>query len=278
MIRRDSTGDDTGEQDVRELRQHFAKNEPLPTNDPFVRHKEDVPHEGSLPDFYGLDDEIDMELSALVDAGELCMGWDSETQEVIYWLPEEPELAEQPEPAPKHSRRAPKPRKRSKLYRRALLTVVASVAPFFVGMTAEAAMDMRSEPTHPLDQPDLAGADAPSPSDQPTTYDDYRPTGAAYSNAARHAKVTTSPTVEKPGSYVGKHRKTLPKKVAETVKATKKPESKTPKPDVKATPAPAVKATPAPAVTTPAAPKQAPRTPIEDVVTGVLGTVHSLLG
>jgi cytoskeletal protein RodZ len=272
--------DDTGEQDVRELRHRFAGEPPTPTglpNEPHLRDKEDVPHEGALADFYGPEDDVDEELSALVDAGELCMGWDSEAQEAIYWLPEQPE---QPQSTPKRSRRAPKPRSRSKLYRRTLLTLVASVAPFFVGMTAEAALDMHAERSHPRDRPDLAGNDVPEPPSEHATYTTYRPTGSAYEHAARHAKVTTSPTVEKPQSYVGKHRKALPEKAVDAMKASKKPESTTPKPAVKATAAPAAtvrQAAQTPAAVPPAPAEQKPHTPIEAVVTGVLGTVDSLI-
>jgi hypothetical protein len=282
-IRRDGR-DDTGEQDVRELRHRFAGEPPAPTgmpNDPHLRDKEDVPHEGSLADFYGLEDDgIDAELSALVDAGELCMGWDNETQEVIYWLPEEPKLTERPEQAPKpHSRRARKPRKRSNIYRRTVLTLVASIAPLFVGMAAEASLDMHADRTRPMDQPDMAGADVPAPTPAPSTsvqdavdtasVSGYRPNGSSYENAAKHARVTTSPTVEKPESYVGKHRKALGKHITVRPKASRKTESKTPRPS------PAV--TSKPPVTSDAPSRQDPNTPAEIVVHGILDPVASLL-
>ncbi|MGW0626130.1 hypothetical protein [Streptomyces sp. NPDC002758] len=282
--------DDTGEQDVRELRHRFAGEHSAPTgipNEPHVRHKEDVPHEGSIPDFYGLgeeDDGIDEELSALVDAGELCMGWDSDTEEIIYWLPQETPLAEEPEPAPKRpSRRAHKtPRKHAALYRRAVLTLVASIAPFFVGMTAEAAMDMHAERTHPMDQPDMVGNEVPTPTptaaatdtplDAEGTVDtsDYRPTGSSYALAARHAKATTYPTTEKPGTYVGKHRKAHGKPTKVRPKASKKTESKPPR---------SHDGNPhRPRAVPPKHSEQKPHTPAETVVVDILGPVQSLLG
>lgn len=45
---------DTGETDVRTLRLAPVVDEPMPDNIPHVRDKEDVPHEGSLADLYGL--------------------------------------------------------------------------------------------------------------------------------------------------------------------------------------------------------------------------------
>jgi hypothetical protein len=273
MIWRDDASD-TGEQDVRELRQRHAETAPAPRSEPHLRDKEDVPHEGSLADFYGLEDDgIEAELSALVDAGELCMGWDSETQEVVYWLPEVPELVEQPAPEPR-SRRARKPRKRSSIYRRTVLALAASVAPLLVGMAAEAAVDMHADSPHPMDQPDMAGAEVPTPSATvqaatTTGLSNYRPTGSSYQLAARHAKVTTSPTVEKPGSYVGKHRKALGKHIAESAKASRKTESKTPRHHLSGAPRPSV----AP----PSRTKQDPNTPAEHVVNSILGPVESLL-
>jgi hypothetical protein len=274
-IRRDGR-DDTGEQDVRELRHRFAGEPTEPTgitNEPHVRHKEDVPHEGSIPDFYGLsyEDEVDAELSALVDAGELCMGWDSDTQEIIYWLPEEPEAAEQPKP------RSHRARKRSNVYRRTVLTVVAAIAPLFAGMAAEAALDMHADSSRPMDQPDMAGAvvptpPAPAPSQavtHSTSLDTYRPTGSSYRRAASHVEVTTSPTVEKPESYVGKHRKALGRHIAERAKASRKTESETPRRHLSDAPEDPV--------TSHAPSKQDPNTPAEIVVHGILAPVASLL-
>jgi hypothetical protein len=283
-IRRDGTGDDTGEQDVRELRRRHAGSDPLPTYEPYVRHREDVPHEDALPDFYGLEDDgVDAELSELVDAGELCMGVDPATGEVVYWFPEESTPAEEhgaPAPEPRNHR-ARRPRKRSTLYRRTVLTLVASVAPFFVGMTAEAALDMHAERAHPMDRPDVAGDEMPEPAptedvSDVTGYTHYVPasSGSRPLTPARHAKVTTSPTAEKPDSYVGKHRKALPKHAVAAVKATKKPESKTPKPAATAPAKTATTTAPKP----PSPPKQEPHTPAETVVNGLVGTLESLLG
>jgi hypothetical protein len=276
-IRRDGR-DDTGEQDVRGLRHRFAGEPTEPTgitNEPHVRDKEDVPHEGSIPDFYGLsyEDEIDAELSALVDAGELCMGWDSETQEIIYWLPEEPKAAEQPEHAP--TPRSHRARKRSNVYRRAVLTLVASIAPLFVGMAAEAALDMRADSARPVDQPDMAGAEMPTPPapapavNLSTSLESYRPTGSSYQLAAKHARVTTSPTVEKPESYVGKHRKALGKHLAERAKASRKTESKPPRHHLSGAPKRPV--------TSQAPHRLDSNTPAEHVVEGILAPVESLL-
>jgi hypothetical protein len=247
------------------------------SNDPHLRDKEDVPHEGSLADFYGLEDDgIEAELSALVDAGELCMGWDSDTQEVIYWLPEEPKLAEQPEHAPQpRSRRARKVSKRSNIYRRTVLTVVAAIAPLFAGMAAEATLDMHADRSRPMDQPDVAGAEVPTPSATvqaaatTTSLSNYRPTGSSYQLADRHARVTTSPTVEKPGSYVGKHRKALGKPITGRSKASRKTESKTPRPSAAVTPKRSV--------TLPSPTERDPNTPAERVVDGLLSPVESLL-
>jgi hypothetical protein len=279
MTRRDSTGDDTGEQDVRELRRLYGGDEYAPKSEPYVRDKEDVPHEHAIPDFYGLEEgvpslqEVKDELSELVDAGELCMGWDEEEQSFVYWFPEGSDLVQQPAPAPeKPSRRTRKPRRRRNVYRRSLLILAASVAPFFFGMTAEAALDMHAEHKLPMDQPDMAGDEVPLPAASAQdaapvvhTYRHYVP-----ATPARHAKATTSPNVEKPDSYVGKHRKTLPKPVATAQKKPKKPESKAPKPAATATPKP----TAAPSV--PSA--QKPDTPAEAVVNTLLRPVAGLLG
>jgi hypothetical protein len=278
--------DDTGENDVQELRRRHAGNDPLPTYEPFVRHREDVPHEDALPDFYGLEDDgIDAELSELVDAGELCMGVDPQTGEVVYWFPEaDAEEPEQPKPAPRHSRRARKPRKRSTLYRRTMLTVIASVAPFFVGMSAEAALDMHADRNHPMDQPDMAGAEVPTPPApakavaHSNTLDTYRPTGYSYESAAGNAEVTTSPTAkvpasptaEKPGSYVGKHRKGLGRHIAAREKASRKTESETPRRSRSDDSEPPVASH--------TQSKRDPNTPAEIVVNGILGDVGSLLG
>jgi hypothetical protein len=281
MIWRDDAND-TGEQDVRELRQQHAETAPMPLNEPHLRDKEDVPHEGSIPDFYGLsyEDEVDEELSALVDAGELCMGWDSDTQEIIYWLPEEPKLAEQPEPAPKlRSHRARKPVARSSWQRRIMLTVAATIAPFFIGMTAEAAMDLHAQGTHPMDRPDMAGNDVPVPEPSKTAVatsartavvNTYRPTGSSYQMAAQSPEETATTTADKPKAPAGKHRRVPTKhRDGARVKTSGKTESKTPN-----------RADQTPLKHLPAlSPPSRPRidTPVETVVTSILGQAESLL-
>jgi hypothetical protein len=283
-IRRDGR-DDTGEQDVRELRQRFAGEPPMPpeaVSEPHVRHKEDVPHEHAIPDFYGLQepDEVDTELMALVDEGVLNFGWDPEQQEFVYWLREdEPALVKQPDPAPKpRSRRAKRSRRPKPLYRRTMLTLVASLAPFVVGMTTEAALDQwdhRHKPT--MDQPDIASDDLPVPTATPTpTHNTFRPTRSAYQDAVRHAKVTTSPTVEKPGSYVGKHRKVIGNHLSNPSGKPKKDTSK-PKNTAPASPTPSgTVAKTTPLRTAPSVPDEG-RGAVQEVVHNVLAPVETLL-
>lgn len=50
---------------------------------PFVRTREDVPHEGALADLYGLGDE---ELACLVEAGVVKMYLNLTSGEVLYTL------------------------------------------------------------------------------------------------------------------------------------------------------------------------------------------------
>lgn len=260
-IRRDGTGDDTGEQDVRELRRQ-ASNEAAPRSEPHVRHREDVPHEHAIPDFYGPEDnviegdEVDAELSELVDSGELCMGWDSERQEVIYWLPEDNEVVGQREPAvKKRSLRARKPRRRSSAYRRVILTLAACIAPFIVGMAAEAALDMHAEHNPSMDQPDMVGNTVPDAATTkpragaPKRIRVYQLSDAGRAKTGKHAKVTTSPTVEKPGSYVGKHRKVIGDTIVKVVKAPRKVP----------------------------APRQRPHTPAESLVISAMHPLHFLM-
>ncbi|MFE4681630.1 hypothetical protein ACFRNJ_12430 [Streptomyces sp. NPDC056721] len=214
--------DDTGEYDVQQLRHRFAGGEipPTVTNEPYVRHKEDVPHEGALPDLYALGecDETDAELAIMVEDGDLHCGWDAERGEFIYWLPEESEWEDIPletldTPIAQGKHRRPAPRRNGA--RRVLLTLAASVAPFYVGMVAEAGL---GEHVQGLQQPDEA-ADAWDIPTQPTpvptvtvaTTSDFRPTANDYRAAVstgRHARRPSTPEVEKPGNYVGRHRKT----------------------------------------------------------------------
>jgi hypothetical protein len=278
MIGKIARGDagDTGEHDVHELRRRHTGN-PTPPSVPYVQRMEDLPYEDELPDFYGPEDEIEAELSELVDAGELCMGWDSERQEAIYWLPEPTPVAEPSGPVThRRPRHAHKTHRHSKLYRRVVLTVAASVAPFFIGMMAEAAVDMHTERTHPVDQPDIAvdTAHAGTVTPAATTataknagstshYGNYKPAGSSYTPA----KVTVSPTAENPGSYVGTHRKVIG---AAAPKAAKKPES--PAPTASAS------ASPSPAAPRPRHHRHRPHTAAEAVVGDLMGQVSSLLG
>jgi hypothetical protein len=157
-----------------------------------------------------------------------------------------------------------------------MLTLVASLAPFVVGMTTEAALDQwdhRHKPT--MDQPDMASEDLPAPT-ATTTHNTFRPTGSAYQNAAQHAKVTTSPTVEKPGSYVGKHRKAignhLSKPSGKPKKDTSKPKNTAPAPP---TPSGTVAKT-TPKRTAPSVPDEG-RGAVQEVVHNVLAPVETLL-
>jgi hypothetical protein len=253
--------DDTGEYDVQHLRHRVAGDEISPTvpNVPYVRHKEDVPHEGALPDLYALGDEADAELAIMVEDGDLHCGWDAERGEFIYWLPEESEWEDIPPEAPdtpiaqgKHRRPAP----RRGGARRVLLTLAASVATLYVGMVAEASL---GEHVQELEQPDEAADEwdiptqpTPAPTVTVATTSDFRPTANDYRAAmstdfrptandyraamstdfrptandyraamstghtGRHARGPSTPEVEKPGNYVGRHRqpdtKTAPPK------------------------------------------------------------------
>jgi hypothetical protein len=293
-IRRDGR-DDTGEQDVQELRRRFAGGFPapadMPDHQPHVRDKEDVPHEGSLADFYGLEDddtpslqEVKDELSALVDEGELCMGWDAEEQAFVYWLREEPELAEEPEPSPERPRRSRrKARRRMSAPRRVLLTLAASVAPFLIGMVAEASMDMHYERTHPDVEPDMADAEASTTGSdiEPQTAtvalaQDYRPTAVDYANSGRHAAPTTSPNVEKSNSYVGKHRKEIGTPISKLAEEGHGKKAGPKHPHLAA--GDPKKPHPADSPGRKKPPRQKPHNVVEHVVSTVLGPVEALLG
>lgn len=190
--------DDTGEQDVRELRRAYEQiRDANPNGDlvdvgPFVRHKEDVPHEGSIPDLYGQPDDaetgedcVEDELLQMVEDGELCFGWLEDRGEFGFWFPEEETAtAEEPtpqwlpeavaevtsaDPAPvRRSHRRPKERP---LARKIFVGVAATLtAPFVIGVAAYAADHGHSGTDEAsLGRPDLA-ADAheePTPADKP---------------------------------------------------------------------------------------------------------------
>jgi hypothetical protein len=289
-------GQDTGEQDVRELRRLHAGGTHTPSVDniPYVRHKEDVPHEDALPDFYGLDEcefpsihEVKDELSEMVDAGELCMGWDAEQQAFVYWFPEEAEEVWEelaPEPAPT-SRRKPRKGHRKGL-RRALLTVAATVAPLFMGMVAEAALDDHVHHQTNTD-PDLVADDwqpttlhtAPIANTSTLGYLETRPDSDSY---ARHARPTTSPTVEKPNSYVGRHRKDIGTAVSGVKPGRqKKNTSKVPGNSAAAhakTPTASDSSTSTTAPAVPSRHKPKHENPVQEVVHNLLSPVQTLLG
>ncbi|MFJ6508696.1 hypothetical protein [Streptomyces sp. NPDC091879] len=282
--RRDGA-DDTGEQDVRELRRLFGRSlddtptRPEPDYLPFVRDKEDVPHEDALPDFYGLDnaseedDEVTEELLQMVEDGELCFGWLEDRQEFGFWFPEEEpadlslEIPDAPPEPVKGSRRRPK----RPLFKRAFLALAATVAaPFAIGLCSYAAEEGEHHAHHPVDRPDLVSDDVDTDdvremSDRPAVPLD-RPAASTYTQETRakgkHAKTTTKPEKATTTAPTGKHRK------------------------VTATPSPSAAPSKAPAhtVKVPAAAPSPSATAthhsgaVGTVVNSVLGPVVSLLG
>lgn len=226
--------DDTGEQDVRELRRLFggsaddAPTRSFPDSVPYVRHKEDVPHEDALPDFYGLDksseedDEVTDELLQMVEDGELCFGWLEDRQEFGFWFPdEEPagRLLVMPD-APPEPVSATRGRPRRPFIKRALLALAATVAaPFAIGVCSYAAEEGEHHAHHPVDQPDLAAENdgyvsngdvhamsshPETPVNRPVTTTSYmRPTAIR----AKHAKPSVKPEVASTAAPAGKHRK-----------------------------------------------------------------------
>jgi hypothetical protein len=187
-IRRDGA-DDTGNQDVRGLRRHFlggngaSQEMPKEASTPHLRDKEDVPHEGSIPDFYGLEDpfedtaegQIEAVLLKMVDEGELCFGWIEERQEMGFWRCDDAEsCCPTPEPAPEPERkrvshrRAPTARQR--VMSRAMVTMVAAVAtPFAIGVAAYAVDEAREHRKPTVEQTDLAAEESPSQTPAPVT-------------------------------------------------------------------------------------------------------------
>jgi hypothetical protein len=187
-IRRDGA-DDTGEQDVRGLRRQFLggnvapQEKPKEAEAPYLRNKEDVPHEGSIPDFYGLADpfedtaegQIEAVLLKMVDEGELCFGWIEERQEMGFWRCDDAEsCCPRPEPAPQPEtkrvshRRAPTTRQR--VMSRAMVTMVAAVAtPFAIGVGAYAVDQAREQHKPTVERTDLAAEESPSQTPAPVT-------------------------------------------------------------------------------------------------------------
>jgi hypothetical protein len=185
-IRRDGA-DDTGNQDVRGLRRHFlggngaSQEMPKEANTPHLRDKEDVPHEGSIPDFYGLEDpfedtaegQIEAVLLKMVDEGELCFGWIEERQEMGFWRCDDAEsCCPTPEPAPEpETKRASHRRTRTTRHpvmSRAMVTLVAAVtAPFAIGVAAYAVDEAREQRKPTVEQADLAAEESPSQTPAP---------------------------------------------------------------------------------------------------------------
>jgi hypothetical protein len=284
-MRRDGA-EDTGEQDVRELRRLYggAPVDPptLPLNDigPYVRDKEDVPHEDAIPDFYGLDnafgesDEITDELLQMVEDGELCVGWLEERQEFGFWFPEE-EAAGRPLVMPdsllqqptRVSRRRPKrPR-----FKKAILAIAATMtAPFVIGVCAYAAEEGEHRAHQELERPDLTSDDTDDLA--PHEMSGYAPAPAAsyYARSAvkkaKHAKVTTKPETVAATATAGKHRKTATTSVPSAVPSAAP--SKTPAITVKL-----LSATPSPTPTAASHPGA-----VGSVVHGLLAPVVHLLG
>ncbi|MER5754401.1 hypothetical protein [Streptomyces sp. NPDC002088] len=235
--------DDTGEQDVRGLRREFAGDVPLPGDAleyPSIRYREDVPHEGALPDLYRqsddvepTDDEITEELLHMVDTGELAFGWIEDRQEFGFWEPSPgPARASSVtprSPSAQLARASARPDLMSRCCRTLAIVVAAVLAPFAVGLAAAATEHQNDDDS--VDQPEMTGNDAPmgsvstptatsSPGTAPT------PTRSAVvklpgssPSLGKHAKASSGPETHKAKTSVGKHRKTSseePKKGVKT--------------------------------------------------------------
>jgi hypothetical protein len=204
-IRRDGA-DDTGNQDVRGLRRHFLggngapQEMPKEASTPHLRDKEDVPHEGSIPDFYGLADpfedtaegQIEAVLLKMVDEGELCFGWIEERQEMGFWRCDDAESSASccptPEPAPQRVSHRRAPTTRQRVMSRAMVTMVAAVAtPFAIGVGAYAVDQAREQHKPTVEQTDLAAEETPSqtPAAKPTVAKAPAPLPTVNSNSAR---------------------------------------------------------------------------------------------
>jgi hypothetical protein len=224
--RRDGS-DDTGEQDVRELRRLLGEGpddtptRPLSDSGPFVRHKEDVPHEDAIPDFYGLDngstedDEVTEELLQMVEDGELCFGWLEDRQEFGFWFPDE-EPAGRPLIIPdtplQETKRVSRRRPKRPLLKRVVLAIAATVtAPFAIGVCSYAAEEGEHRAHHEMDRPDLTSEDTVNVA--PHEMDDRSPAPMTTSYAAgpvtkgKHAKTYSKPEKVTTKAPTGKHRK-----------------------------------------------------------------------
>jgi hypothetical protein len=223
-IRRDGA-DDTGNQDVRGLRRHFLggngapQEMPKEANTPHLRDKEDVPHEGSIPDFYGLADpfedtaegQIEAVLLKMVDEGELCFGWIEERQEMGFWHCDDAEptasCCPTPEPAPQRVSHRRAPTTRHRVMSRAMVTMVAAVAtPFAIGVGAYAVDEAREQHKPTVEQTDLAAEETPSqtPAAKPTAAAAPAPLPTVNPNSARGG--IPEPKHKKPDHHERHHR------------------------------------------------------------------------
>lgn len=228
MIWRDDAGD-TGEQDVRELRRAYEQiREAKPDGDlvdvgPFVRNKEDVPHEGAIPDFYGLPDDttdgqdhVEDELLQMVEAGELCFGWLEDRGEFGFWFPEE-KSATAPDPTPEPAPVAAAPVRRSHrrvkertIGHKILLGVAASLAaPLTIGVAAYAADHGQRPPERNWDSPDLAAEATtnPPPSDKPNMLNYQTSQRVIRADAAAPAPTVTVTATVTASPSAAKHAK-----------------------------------------------------------------------
>ncbi|MFF1701217.1 hypothetical protein [Streptomyces sp. NPDC058252] len=217
---------DTGEQDVRALRQEFGEDVPtLPIfmdEGPHVRTKEDVPHEHALSDLWDdqelSDEDIEAALFEMVDSGELICGWIPERGEFGFWVPEP---AQEPvREAPTAVRHRKPVSKVSQALRGSALATLAALSAAPVAM-AGVAFTVNAHVKNPsVDVPDMAPEEFPDrdavdkpevadPQERPaSTWHASVPTEEPRKMAPRHRSLI--PAVEFQGqkvSYVGKHRK-----------------------------------------------------------------------
>lgn len=216
---------DTGEQDVRALRQEFGEDVPtLPVfmdEGPYVRTTEDVPHEHALPDFWDdqelSDEDIEAALFEMVDSGELVCGWIPARGEFGFWVPE---------PAQKPVREVPTAGRHRKIVTKVSLSLRTSALATLAALSAPIAMagiayTVNAHVKQPsVNVPDASPEEFPAHTkvDKPKVEDPQeRPA------FTRHASLPTEepkraapqhrnpiPVVEFQGqkaSYVGKHRK-----------------------------------------------------------------------
>lgn len=146
-IQRDDS-DDTGEQDVRELRARFANGAGAP-----------VVEEDGISD-----DDIEQTLLRMVEEGTLCFGWIPERQEFGFWPASESQpiqRSERQEPI-KH-RRAPR---KPAVMRRVVCTLAVVLATPVVGFTVSQAQDA-TRVTPRQDNADLTSSESEAPAAKP---------------------------------------------------------------------------------------------------------------